>query len=360
MKRIPLFIFTIATAMVFSTQANAQITLTSSDMPKVGDKLVFGHDTTSSSLSKLTAPILGASIVWDYHTLPTTYRDTDSFVNPSTTPYAGLYPSATVADTVYGSVGYTYFDVTGSSFSILGTVQKLQGYKAGAVFNPPFLQLNLPAIYNTVSGSTSKGTVSPFPVNYPGFDSAKANIVITYNDTIDAWGSLTTPLFGGTTYGTLCQKHYELNIDTVYLKDTTTKSWVMLIAQKSKTYEYRWYANGIGNAVATMTMDTATGKKVTAMEWYDGYPDAINELSLQHNVLVYPNPCTNQVTFHLSQQNASIVYVYDIAGRELSNVAITNGTSTLSTTSYSPGIYIYRITDKSGNVIDNGKFTVAQ
>ncbi|HWY98527.1 MAG TPA: T9SS type A sorting domain-containing protein, partial [Bacteroidia bacterium] len=190
--------------------------------------------------------------------------------------------------------------------------------------------------------------------------SAKGFINVTYQDTIEGWGTLTTPLWSGQTYSTLCQKHYELDIDSIYVHSTVLHSWIFYSpAQKTKMYQYRWYTNGIGDLVGLMTTDS-TGKKVKSMQWYDGIPNSINELSKQNNTLTYPNPCTNQITFRFNQQNAQNIYVYDMAGRELGNAAMHNGTVVLGTAGYSAGMYFYHITDNLGNVIGNGKFTVVQ
>ena len=61
-----------------------------------------------------------------------------------------------------------------------------------------------------------------------------------------------------------------------------------------------------------------------------------------------------------SQGNAQNVFVYDITGRELGCSEIKNGSGVLNTSTYSSGIYLYRIADIAGNVIDLGKFVVTQ
>jgi hypothetical protein len=87
MKKIySLFSLALLACFAFSSNAGAQITVTSADMPSIGTKIVNGYDTATSSVSKLSIPTMGASISWDYHFLPTSYMDTTSFVNPSSTP----------------------------------------------------------------------------------------------------------------------------------------------------------------------------------------------------------------------------------------------------------------------------------
>jgi hypothetical protein len=50
--------------------------------------------------------------------------------------------------------------------------------------------------------------------------------------------------------------------------------------------------------------------------------------------------------------------VYDIAGRQIGQTEMKNGMAILNTSSFASGIYFYHVTDKSGNILDNGKFSV--
>jgi len=360
MKKIYLlFNLVVVSLFAFSGNSSAQITVTSADMPAIGNKFVNDHDTVKTSTSKISVPTMGASMSWNYNFLPTTYQDTDSFVNPSSTPYASSFPSANLADSTYGNAGYNYWNGTGSSFSIEGTVQNIAGATAIIPFSPAVLELNLPAHFGDIGGGTTMATIAPIAITYIIYDSAKGVIHVTYTDTIAGWGTLTTPLWAGQTYNTLCQKHYEYDIDSLWVHNSGTHTWAFFQRQVTKMYQYRWYANGIGNLVGNMTVDS-TNKKVQSMQWYAGLPNSINELSKQNNTLVYPNPCTNQVTFRYTQQNAATIFVFDITGREITNAEMKNGAAVINASAYSAGMYLYHIADNSGNVIGNGKFTVVQ
>jgi hypothetical protein len=356
MKRIYSFIsLAVLGTLAFLPKANAQITLTSADMPAIGAKIVMAHDTTTSTLSKLTSGASGASATWNISSLPTKYTDTTAFVSTASTPYASFFPTANLADSVYGTAGYTYFNGTASSFLVIGSEQNFQGYMVPIVFTPAINDLNFTTHYGDVNSGITTATIAPIAVSYLIYDSARAVIHATYADTIDSWGTITTPWYGP--YNVLRQKNYEVDIDSLFIHSSTTKTWSFFQAQITKTRQYTWYANGIGDILVTMTMDTAN-KKVTGVSWYHGTPDAINELSQQHNTRVYPNPCSSQVNFLYSAQSTMNIYVYDITGRQISQTEMLNGTASLNTSDYSNGMYLYRITDKSGNVLDNGKFTV--
>jgi hypothetical protein len=341
-----------------SYNAGAQITLTTADMPSVGKIFQNNFDTLASSVNKLSPGGKGAAVTWSYGGVPISYEQADSIVLPSTTPYASQFGAANLADTTFGTIGYTYFNNSSSSFLVIGTEQSINGYTAGIVFNPAMTELNFPGNYLNTSGGTTKATIPPFAIipAVSGFDSGKGTVHVTYSDTIDSYGSITTPY---NTYNTLRQKDYEYTLDSILGYNTISHSWILIQVQETKTFTYRWFANGIGDVVATMTMDS-TDTKVKSFEWYAGKPNGINEVSQAHHTLVYPNPASTQVTFRFSAQNAQYISVYDLTGREITKAEMLNGTSVLNTSSFSNGLYLFRLTDKSGNVLDNGKFTIQQ
>ena len=73
------------------------------------------------------------------------------------------------------------------------------------------------------------------------------------------------------------------------------------------------------------------------------------------DVLVYPNPFSDRIyfktdrenlTFTLYNSNGQIVYKSDIAANRMNEI---------NTSSFSPGYYIYSITNSNGKAIDGGK-----
>lgn len=359
MKKIYLFITTALSVVAFFSNTSAQITLTSADMPQIGNKFVNGYDTLPSSVTRLNPGGSGANVSWNFSTLPTSYRDTNIITSVASTPYAASFTTATEADSVYGTPGYNYVADSTNSFTVIGGVQSVQGILATALFTPPLRQLTFPAAYGNTGSGSGTAHAGPFAISYLTLDSAKATIVTTYADTMDAWGSITTPLFGGSTYNTLRQKHFEVDIDSLFVHNSASKTWALFQVQVNKMYQYRWYANGIGDLVGLMTLDS-TDKKVSSMEWYDGYPDGVNEVSQQHSAIAFPNPCTDQINFNYSMQNAAYINVFDVTGRQLSHNEMRNGRAIVVTNKMEAGIYLYSVTDVNGKALDNGKFTVAR
>jgi len=351
-------------SLAFTTKTNAQITVTDADMPVAGNSFVTGNDSTSAQLTTYAPGAKGSNQTWDFHTVPLVYNSTSIFAAPNNTPYGSYHTSSNLADTTVGIAGYTFLSSTSSVFSVTGLEQKVLGYMVAVVFNKPIVQLKFPAQFGNTDSGYCTAHVPPVKFNLlPGSDSAKGNVYVWYADTIDAWGTVTTPLMNGSSYSSysvLRVKHYEVDIDSIFVQYTGVPGWSYFAYgnPRSVTYEYKWYTNSAnGSEVASMLMDT-TNKFVAAITWYNGLPNGINEISQTHNTSVYPNPATSQISFRYSAQNAQNVFVFDIAGRQIGQVEMKNDMAALNTSAFASGIYFYRITDKSGNVLDNGKFSV--
>ncbi len=351
MKKYLLFTLGIACTMVLPVHLlTAQITVTQADMPAVGTKAVMAVDTSASFTPQ---PASSSSQVWNYSALGNIYTNSYLYVAPSATPYYSAFHSSNVADSVaYGS-GYTYNFSGPTSYSETGFAEKLYGYTVGINAHPFFEQIPLPATYGTIDGGVSKGDTT-MAFTYLIYDSARATVTITYADTIDAFGMMTTP-FG--TDSVIRQKHYDKTIDSAFVHSTITHTWALYRASDSIDYQYRWYAKGINYYFAVMQMDV-TNKKVINTQWYDGANLGIEEISHSVYTNVYPNPCKTEITFNCTSQLAKQISIFDITGRQLSVTAIKNGILNLNTSAYSSGMYFYKVSDISGNILDRGKFIV--
>ena len=339
--------------LVFNvTSVKAQITITQAEMPMAGSKAIMGVDTSRTFL-----PQNGSSSAqtWNYSSLtkPETYSYL--FAAPSATPYYSAFHSSNVADSlVYGN-GYSYYSSTPSSFAETGFAERIFDSVLAITYRPFFVQIPLPATYGTIDGGVAKGdTTRSF--HYLLYDSARGKVNITYADTVDAYGVMTTP------YGTdtvIRQKHYDVTVDSAFVRSSTSGLWTNYAGGTSTTitHEYRWYAKGINYYFAVMLMNQINTKD-SMLFWFNGTDVGINEISHSAFTKVYPNPCTTQITFSCSSSHARQISVFDVAGRELSSREIKNGLINLNTSSYSNGMYFYRVSNDSGTILDRGKFIV--
>lgn len=335
---------------IYMEKSYSQITVTQSDMPQAGNIIVVDSDLAPT----VTPGSAGPSQNWNFSGLNNSRTVSLDFVTPGSTPYASSFPGANLADSTIGYPGYNYFLSQASAFSVVGGMPIIMGYQVNIHFNPYYEQTALPATYGTTDGGYTHGVSDALPFSYLGSDSGKGTISITYADTIDAWGTIQTP---SGTYNVLRQKHYEVDVDSVFLHYSFPSShWTFVQSQTTKTHQYRWYANGLGYTLVQMQMDT-TNTKVLSVAWYDK-PAGINEVSNQSHTIVYPNPCTSQANFLCPDKQAKVLSVFDVTGRRISQTAITNGTAAINTSSLSKGIYFFRTTDALGNTISRGKFSV--
>jgi len=337
-------------AILFSILQNnalkAQITVTQSDMPIIGSKAIMAVDTSGTLL-----PQGKGSQTWNYSTLQNTQMNGYLFVDPSTTSYYPFFHSSNLADSLVYANGYTYFQSTPSAFKALGYGEVLMGIAGGITLHPALTQITFPATLGTTDGGVSRADTA-IAYNSPPIDSGRIIINIHYADTIDAYGSMTTP-FG--TQNVIRQKHYDITVDSLFIHSPL--GWSLYQTTTTKDYVYRWYTNGLSYYFATMQMNQANTRD-SVVQWFDGTNLGIDKISNSTYTTVYPNPCQTQITFNCSAPQAKQVSVFDVTGRELSVQEIKNGMLIMNTTAFSTGMYFYRVSDISGNVLDRGKFIV--
>jgi hypothetical protein len=102
--------------------------------------------------------------------------------------------------------------------------------------------------------------------------------------------------------------------------------------------------------------------KVMVASWLDStnVDAGIAQITDKAGSLVYPNPANNILNIKLASCQTGSVAIMEVTGREISTSEFTNQLATINTSALSAGIYFYRITDRTGNYIDAGKFTVVR
>jgi hypothetical protein len=98
--------------------AKAQPTITSASEAVPGNVLVYKH----VKLTGVAIPSTGANITWDYSGLVDSGAiEVDSFKSPLATPFAAVFPGASLALPSTGGA-YLYFTTTTSNWSALGLI----------------------------------------------------------------------------------------------------------------------------------------------------------------------------------------------------------------------------------------------
>lgn len=77
----------------------------------------------------------------------------------------------------------------------------------------------------------------------------------------------------------------------------------------------------------------------------------------------YPNPATSVVNFEFQNggDKNAILQIYSFSGKKMKDVSLASGKATvILDNDYYRGIYVYRLTDKNGRIIETGKFQVVK
>ena len=76
----------------------------------------------------------------------------------------------------------------------------------------------------------------------------------------------------------------------------------------------------------------------------------------------YPNPATTVITFDF-QQNHDKGYslqIYNMIGRKMVEQTNLSDQTSINLTDFNRGVYIYKLFDRSGRLVETGKFQVSK
>lgn len=75
----------------------------------------------------------------------------------------------------------------------------------------------------------------------------------------------------------------------------------------------------------------------------------------------YPNPAISQITFDLEQTTDKTysLQVYNFVGKKVLDLPAINQKTVVNVSDFYRGVYIFQLRDKTGKLIDYGKFQVA-
>jgi hypothetical protein len=357
MKKI-LSIISLVASVLF---ANAQITLSTADFGTVGFVGVQNNDTLPNSLNVGNPGPLAQ--LWNFTALHNHYEDTIKFLPADTTQFALSFPNANIAITQTDLPGfYNYIFSNALAIRIEGeglpTHIFTQTTPAEAVvYNPPQTYLTFPSTYNTGFAGGTKYTYTvdtTFIVMGHTIDTIQYRFTIRDTSHLDAWGTMTTPLGS---FSSLRQKYIEHRTDSVWAHNDTL-GWQFAGTTKDSTLIYRWFANAENIAIVEITMDSnwAVPKKAV---WLNATPTSVPEIVNQNGIIIYPNPASSDLNITKSNDNEEYILIYDMMGRLVSETLLTDKTTKLNTSTYSTGLYSYRILDSSKvNTLNSGKFII--
>lgn len=315
---------------------HAQITITSSDMPVLGDMLTYSTCLPGGALDLSNT---GANVTWDYSWLTPNGNQTDTFKTAVTAGYSGIGPTAfgyKIADSLTppGSPVtlnnvYTFFNLQSSpsAFVASGFGAKLNGL------------LNVSAPYSDVDEWYF------LPLGFTDYDSSSFAMNVNVlaigslkqtgwrKTTVDGWGTMKTPYF--TTPVQVLRVRSEVNeLDSITYMSTK-------LAIPRHYVDYKWLANGEHYPTLWITTNIVGSAEVpSAVRYRDRQVLGVSPVSRKAQPLeVYPNP-TSGSELHLrvpAGWHSYNVHLFDMNGRLLRSVV---NTAKMSTADLTPGQYM--------------------
>jgi len=79
-------------------------------------------------------------------------------------------------------------------------------------------------------------------------------------------------------------------------------------------------------------------------------------------VRFYPNPATSFINFEFTKaaEKGYTLQIYAFVGKKMTEVAMTSNKITISLDNYFRGVYFFQLRDKTGKIVESGKFQVSK
>lgn len=94
---------------------------------------------------------------------------------------------------------------------------------------------------------------------------------------------------------------------------------------------------------------------------YVTLPNSLQEVADRLNITIYPNPATNFITVSSDENTEGFrAVVSDISGKIVSVNELSGNKTMINVSGLANGTYIYRIADKTGNILKQDRFNVVK
>ena len=348
------FTIILSCLIAMSNASVAQITLGAGDFPTPGltVKYKVANDTSGGLTSLITLGSPGPSGVYNLSGAQPHINDSMimKWLAPGNTPFPTQHPSSdvgtlwkaflTFGDTTAWQWSYFKSDANGLILNGASIIMDTS-YFSHLVHGP--LQYFSPPLTNTLEMMSSD-----YALGYAYTDSIKSHILLTsppplviaskvvLDVLVDGWGTLTTP-YGA--YSVLRVKQIRTQAEAfIPPADTNTN---FDYDEISISYQYAFYAKGIGSTLAVVEMDP-TFSEVWAVKYATTPPAGIPEAVNASGFCVLPSVTTGmiKITGWPIKEEARIV-VTDAVGKQLLTTKAQAGRDlTLDVSELPEGIYL--------------------
>lgn len=319
----------------FALPATAQITITNSVFPVVGDTLHYIFGNQAGAINQIFTPP-GGGQQWDLSNLQSTQIWNQIMKNPQTGTAAASFPVASILYNPLNSSDQVYLQVTGNQVTDLGYygLDELGLglnllFKKTPALEQSWAPVNFFDIHQTTSNVLTAFDAPIAPALLlnlaPSADSFRIRVTYQRVSVIDAFGMLAIP---GGTFEVLRKKQTEYKSTAVDVKvaplgwiDISTIGGQQILPLGTDTITTFHFLNDVSKeAIAICTLNTAQNT-VTGVQYKAVAPPVgtDNVASEQEHFSLYPNPAQHSVTlqWELPEAAGVRIVVSDMTGRQL-------------------------------------------
>ena len=341
-------LFLVVLVLFIGTNLKSQITIISSDMPNAGTYLTQARDTNPAP----TLPVFvsGPNISWDFTALNNLNQGGFGFVSPSSTPYGTSFPSATHCYMTADSM-FAYVKTTSNYVVALGARIQIDTIDIILKYEPNDTMYVFPYTYGTTFNSYPVTEVKMFygdsidvGLGNVYIDSIKMTLSFTKHFVVDGWGNVITPMGSFNALRSNCNEITETTIFAKYMN-----MWIPINTSKDTTLKLDWYVKGTGAPLIHVEVDPASST-YTVVEWLTinstfGFDESDN----LPNIILYPNPCSDELSVRFEGETTEQLVVTDISGREIKRINSNfQHEVKIQLSDINAGIYFMRAENKDG------------
>jgi hypothetical protein len=333
-------LYIIIALVLFSLITQAQITITSSDMPKANDSTRMSKAINALQFNFTQT---GANYNWDFSQLQAASQRMEKYLSVNSTPFiyrAVFYGKANLASeredvslmNINITDGYNFFNNSASDYRQVGYGASVNGSPMPVSFKDDDILYRFPMNYGNTDSCDSE-----WEVNIPGlvFINEKKHRV----NTIDGWGTITTP-YG--TFQCIRVKSEVQQLDTIFY---SSNNQGFKIPQKYT--EYIWLSKSLAFPVLIANipeLSFPTVEYIDSARQFVGIETVTptNTVSLT----IFPNPARDVVDILVETEGNNTqgsINIFNAQGQLVFKDLFTKTYTKKFNHELAPGVYFIRV-----------------
>lgn len=365
--------------LFLSFSLSAQITLTESYFPALGDTLFTATDNMPNNID--VQPGFG-EYTWNFSGLQSPFSQQRIVLPLSEGVAAELFPGADfILEAANGiGAGEGYFRIQNGTYEMIGFAGEDPiglNFNLATKFNPAYIERRAPLNFGDINQDESALIYAFSPDDLPvdlfadlpiSPDSLRVRVAIEQLDVVDGWGTLIIP---GGIFDVLREKRTETRETRLDAKigflgwQDITDITLGAIDNDAVTGQlgldttviYSFFSNGEKEAIAVVNMD-ALGENITSVNYKA--IDIVNSVQvagkLKPNLYAHPNPTIVNVRFEFSNlpKDDYILSIYNIIGEKLWSKPYDinkNHIDKVNVSFLNKGTYLYSLANSKGRTL---------